>query len=102
MLTFVMLTRLSPDALRSPRTMEELEKEVMGQIRFQCPQVEWVYNLAVLGPSDYIDIFRAPDVDTAMRVSAIIRTYGHAFTEIWTATEWDRFKEMIHNISGEA
>jgi uncharacterized protein with GYD domain len=98
MITFVMLTRLSADALRSPQSFEELEREVRERIRSECPQIEWVHNLAILGPYDYLDIFRAPDTDTAFKAASIIRTFGHAYTEIWAATEWQRFKEMIRNI----
>ena len=29
------------------------------------------------------------------RVSALIGTFAHAQTEIWTATDWDRFKELV-------
>lgn len=98
MLTFVMLTRLSPEALRSPGTLEELETKVMDQIRKECPKVEWLHNFAILGPCDYLDIFQAPDLETAMEVATIIRTFGHASTEIWTATEWQNYKEILHKL----
>ena len=39
--------------------------------------------------------FRAKDIETASKVSTLVRTFGHAHTEIWTATEWDRFKEIV-------
>ena len=100
MQTFVMITRLSPDALSSPRSLEELERKAMEHIRSECPNVEWVHNFAILGPCDYLDIFRAPDTDTAMKVATIIRTFAHAHTEIWTATEWERYKEMIRHLPG--
>jgi len=32
------------------------------------------------------------------QVSALIRTFGHAQTEIWTGTEWDRFKEIVRSL----
>lgn len=95
MLTFIMLTRLSPDALTSPATLEELEQRVEEHIRNEYPQVEWLNNFAVLGQCDYLDIFRAPDLDTAMGVATVIRTYGHASTEVWAATEWKKYKGMI-------
>ncbi len=98
MLTFVMLTRLSPDALRSPDTLEKLEQNAMDHVRKECPKVEWVHNFAILGPCDYLDIFQAPDLETAMRVATIIRTYGHATTEVWTATEWKNYKDMLHKL----
>jgi uncharacterized protein with GYD domain len=100
MLTFIMLTRLSPEALRSPGNLEELEKRTTEQIRRECPQVEWLNNFAILGPCDYLDIFTAPDVETAMRVATIIRTYGHATTEVWTATEWRKYKEIVRQLPG--
>ncbi len=98
MLTFVMLTRLSPRAATSPASLEELEREAMDRIRSECPEVEWVHNFAVLGPCDYVDVFRAPDVDTAMKVAVIIRALGHAKTEVWVATEWERFKDLIRKL----
>ncbi|MEK4032330.1 GYD domain-containing protein [Methylocystis sp. IM3] len=98
MLTFVMLTRLSPDAIRSPQTLEELERKAMERVRRECPDVEWVCNYAILGPYDYLDIFRAKDVETAAKVSTLIRTFGHAQTEIWTATEWSRFKGIVREL----
>lgn len=100
MLTFIMLTRLSPDALRLPSNLEELEKKTADHIRRECPRVEWLNNFAILGPCDYLDIFMAPDVETAMRVATIIRTYGHATTEVWTATEWKKYKELIRHLPG--
>ena len=98
MLTFVMLTRLSPGAVRSPQALEQLERKAMERVRKECPDVQWVANYAILGPCDYLDIFRAKDVETAAKVSTLIRTFGHAQTEIWTATEWDRFKEIVRLI----
>ncbi len=98
MLTFIMLTRLSSRALQSPKSLEELECQIMKQIHSECPQVEWVHNYAILGGCDYLDIFKAPDLETAMKVSTIIRTYGHANTEIWSASEWKTYKEMIRNL----
>lgn len=93
--TFIMLTRLNPDAVRSPRALEQLEREAMKRVRAECPDVEWLSSYAVLGPCDYLDIFVASDIEAAARVSTLIRTFGHAHTEIWAATEWDRFKEIV-------
>ncbi len=102
MSTFVMLTRLSHVALKSPGKLEELERQVMDQIRAKCPEVEWLSSFAVLGPYDYIDLFQAPDVEAATKVATIVRTFGHAQTEVWAATEWERFKEVIRDLPAAA
>jgi hypothetical protein len=74
--TFIMLTRLNPDAVRSPRGLEQLERDAMKRVREECADVEWLSSYAVLGPCDYLDVFMANDIETAARVSALIRTFG--------------------------
>ncbi len=101
--SFVMLTRLSHGSLRSPAALEELERQVMDRIRAECADVQWSGSYVVLGPYDYVDIFEAPDNDAAMKVATIIRTFGHAQIEIWPATEWRAYKQMVRGLpAGEA
>ncbi len=92
---FAMLTRISPDAVGSASDLTELEQKAVRRIETECPEVQWVASYAVLGPCDYLDIFRAPDPETAAKVSLLVRTLGHAQTELWTLTEWSRFKELL-------
>lgn len=99
MQTFIMLTRLDPGSLQSPRSLEELERRVVDHIRAECPDVEWIGSYAVLGPCDYVDIFRASNCDGAAKVSTILRSYGHANTEIWAASEWEHFKHVIRDLN---
>lgn len=95
MTTFVMATRLTPEALPTPGALEHFEQRVMAHVRSDCAGVQWLHSWAVLGGFDYIDVFEAPDLDTAMQVSAIFRTFGRVHTEIWPATEWSRFRDLI-------
>jgi uncharacterized protein with GYD domain len=99
MATFIMLTRLSHQNLDSPKSLEALNQQVAEHVRKECPDVEWQQSYAVLGSADYVDIFTAPDNETATKVATIIRTYGQATTEIWPATEWKRFKKLAEELS---
>ena len=95
---FVMATRLAAGALESPKTMETWERAAVGRIDSQQLEVNWVASYAILGPYDYLDVFEAASNDDAMQVAALIRTFGHAQTEVWPATSWDHFKELIHEL----
>jgi len=98
MATFIMLTRLSHEALKAPRSLVDLSHEVAERIRTDCPEVEWQASYAVLGPTDYVDIFTAPDIETATKVATIIRTFGHATTEVWAAIEWEKFVRLASTL----
>lgn len=101
MATYVMLTKLSPEALMSPESVIELEREAESRIRSECPGVKWIANYAVLGPCDYLDIYDAPDVETATKVALLVRSFGHATTETWLATEWDRFATLAKGLKSQ-
>ena len=100
MATYAMLTRLSPEALKRPESVAELNKEAEDRIKKECPNVKWLANYAVLGPCDYLDIFEAPDPDTATTVALLVRSFGHATTETWVATPWDRFEHLAQGLKG--
>jgi uncharacterized protein with GYD domain len=89
-----MLTRLSPEALARPESVIELNRQVEDRMKRECPGVRWLANYAVLGPCDYLDIFEAPDVDTATKVALLVRSFGHATTETWVVTPWERFMNL--------
>ena len=97
---FIMLTRISAQSLHQPNSFETLERHAVDQVRKACPEVRWIADYAVMGPYDYVDIFEAPSIQAAMRVSALVRTYGHAHTEVWPALAWPEFRKMVHELPG--
>ncbi len=101
MSTYVLLTRLTPDAIVEPQELEKLAAQVKKQVAATCPGVKWVANYALLGPYDYLDIFEAPDNETAAKVAVTVRTLGQATTEVWTATPWQQFKTVLAELSGQ-
>ncbi|WP_296225787.1 GYD domain-containing protein [Ralstonia sp. UBA689] len=98
MLEFILLTRLSPENLKSPSSLEGLEQKTVKEIEKACPGIEWKHSYALLGPYDYLDVFSAPDLETAFKVSTIMRTLGRSHSEVWPATDWKSFKSVIASI----
>ncbi len=92
--TYVMLTRISPEAVGEPKFVENLEKRVVEKVRKNCPEVKWIGSYSILGPYDYLDIFEAPSEESATKVALITRSFGHGTTETWIATPWDRFVKI--------
>ena len=43
-------------------------------------------------------MFEAADIVPAAKFSTLVRVSGRAHSEIWAATEWSKFKKMIHDV----
>jgi len=99
MAMYVLLTKVSPESMRTPANLGKLEQQVKNAIKKHCPQVQWLCNFAVLGPYDYLDILEAPDDLTVSKVATIIRSFGHATTETWSAIPWDHYKTVLNELS---
>src|SRR4051812_37093151 len=95
MSTYVMLTRLSPEAVTAPGAIAELGRTVAEKLKSECPEARWISSYAILGPCDYLDLFEAPDNEAASKVAVVVRSFGHATTEIWPATPWERFLQVV-------
>ncbi|MGH7986313.1 MAG: GYD domain-containing protein [Candidatus Binataceae bacterium] len=96
--TYAMLTKLAADALDDPSAVARLNRELTTRMTRQGLQVKWLGNYAVSGPYDYLDIFEAPDTETATKVMLLVRSIGHATAETWLATSWDRFVDMASRL----
>jgi uncharacterized protein with GYD domain len=86
--TYVMLTKLLPRALVAPKAVETLNREVSDRIKRECSAVKWLASYAISGPGDYLDVFEAPDADMATKVALLIRSFGRATAELWTASPY--------------
>jgi hypothetical protein len=79
-------------------TLLALERRAVRRIERECPNVDWVATYEIEGSGDYLDIFRAPDLDTARRVSALSAGPVHATADLWPAAEWPDFRALVHSI----
>jgi uncharacterized protein with GYD domain len=91
MATYVILSRISPQAFDEPEDFKDLAKDASEQIKRQCPGVTWKDSYATLGRFDVVDIVEAADAKEVERAAMIVRAYGHASTETMVATSWKEF-----------
>lgn len=96
---FVLMTRLKPDALQDAAGRRARGKEWLKRVHESCPEVKWLAHYALLGPYDFMDIYEAPDVETAHRVSLISRSEGALTAESWEAMPYDRYLEVMSSIT---
>jgi uncharacterized protein with GYD domain len=99
MATFVLMTRLAPDALHDARGRRAMGREWLKKVHEKCPEVRFLAHYAILGPYDFMDIYEAPDVETAHKVSMISRAEGAVTAESWEALAYDRFLAALSEIS---
>lgn len=95
MATYVILSRVSPQALEDPKGFKQLAEKVSAKIKAECPGVVWRESYCTLGRFDVVDIVESGDPKQVARAVMILRTSGHETTETLMATPW---KEFLANL----
>jgi uncharacterized protein with GYD domain len=98
MQTFVLMTKLAPEMSKKVRDQEKLGRQWLEQVKEKCPEVKFVSHYALLGPYDFLDIYEAPDEETAAKVSLISLQTGAFLAESWVAIPYKRFIELAEEI----
>ena len=93
--TYVLMTKLSSSSLHDPKGRRQAGQEWKKKVTEQCPGVKWLAHYALLGPYDFIDIYDAPDQDTAFRVSLLSRELGALAAESWPAIAYEKYLPII-------
>ena len=70
----------------------------LDQVRKKCPEVKFVAHYALLGQYDFLDIYEAPDEETAMKVSIISQANGAFQAQSLPAIPYKRFLELTREI----
>ena len=91
MATYVILSRISPQALENPEEFKQLAEKVSTKIKAECPGVVWRESYGTLGRFDVVDIIESDDPKQVDRATMILRTSGHEATETLLATPWKEF-----------
>ena len=96
--TYVLMTKLGPDAFQDPRGRKAVGRDWMDKVKTLCPEVRWIAHYAILGPYDFMDIYEAPDEKTANKVSLISRSEGATIAESWCALPYDEYLPLVEEV----
>ena len=92
------MTKLSPEVSKQMRDRGRIGRAWLEQVKEKCPEVKFVAHYALLGSFDFMDIYEAPNEETAAKVSMISMTNGALQAESWTAIPYKRFLELTEEI----
>ncbi len=95
MQTYIILSKLSPDALKEPVIYREMAARVSKKIKDECPEVHWKQSFAVLGRFDVVDVVESDNPKQVEKAAMIIRAFGNSTTETLFATPWHEFLDML-------
>jgi len=95
---FVLMTRLAPEAMHDASGRRATGKDWLHKVKEVCPEVRWIAHYALLGPYDFMDIYEAPDTETAHRVSLISRAEGALTAESWPALPYEEFLRQLEKV----
>ena len=98
MQTFILMTKLAPEMSRQVKDQEKIGREWLEQVKEKCPEVNFLTHYALLGPYDFLDIYEAPDEETAAKVSLISLKSGAFLAESWVTIPYKRFVELAEEI----
>lgn len=94
MSTYILLTKLAPEATHQLTNRAKSSHNWYTHVKEKCPKVRFVAHYALLGQYDFLDIYEAPDEETAAKVSLISRTEGALSAESLIAIPHKRFLEL--------
>lgn len=105
MKTFVLMSRLNPqgtslvEVAAKMRDNSKYSRAWIDKARRVCPEARFVAHYAILGSYDFMDIYEAPDEETAAKMSMLCGADGTFTVESWTAIPDQRLDELYTQIS---
>ena len=98
MKTFFLYTKLGPEVSSQVKDRAKLGRNWLEQVKEKCPEVKFIGHYAFLGKYDFVDIYEAPDEETAAKVSMISMANGAFQAESHIAIPYKKFIELTDEI----
>lgn len=96
--TYILMTKMIPEISADLKRREAIGKQWKKKVAKLCPDVKWQAHYALLGPYDFMDIYDAPSVEAAHKVSLITRAEGAVSAESWQALPYDDFLGLLAQV----
>jgi len=94
----MLFTKLSTDLSFEMKNRERQGRSWLEQVKSKCPEVKFLAHYAILGDYDFIDIYEAPDPETAAKVSMISQANGAMQAKSMLAIPYKRFLQLADEI----
>ena len=98
MQTFILMTKLSNEVLKQMKERSRLGHDWLEQVKEKCPDVKFISHYALIGKYDFMDIYEAPNAETAAKVSMISLANGALQAESLTAIPYKRYLEITKEL----
>ena len=96
--TYILMTKLSPGSIKDADDRKGKGQAWLDRVHQSCPDVKMVGHYALLGRYDFMDIYEAPDDETAHKVSLISRQAGAVSAESWPAISYDQHLKLFDEV----
>jgi uncharacterized protein with GYD domain len=94
------MTKLSPEVSRQMKDRAKLGRSWLDQVKKTCPEVKFLAHYAILGQYDFLDIYEAPDEETAAKVSIISQANGAFSAVSLPAIPYNKFLKLTKELLG--
>ncbi|MDH3892788.1 MAG: GYD domain-containing protein [candidate division Zixibacteria bacterium] len=98
MSTYILMTKLSPEAAQRMDEREAMGQSWLKQVTEKCPEVKFIAHYGLLGTYDFMAIYEAPNEEVAAKVSMISMANGAFVAESWQAIPYRRLVELSKEI----
>ena len=104
MKTFVLMSRLNPkggtlvEVASTLRDNAKLARSWIDRAKKVCPEANFIAHYAILGSYDFMDIYEAPDEETAAKMAMLCGANGVFTVESWTAIPRQRMTELAEQM----
>jgi len=98
MQTFILLTKLTPELTKRIKDRSSIGGSWLELVKEKCPEVKFVAHYALLGQYDFLDIYEAPGVESAAKVSMISQANGALQAKSLPAIPYKEFLKLIKEV----